>query len=385
MNQLQHALYHRPGRFGCVALYNARTSKPDLKSVAELLASAESDQLPDNLHILIAINPSLIRDKLSQNGHATHDLLVQVAAGTRRDMYLALRLARALLENEFRFEQEIYGGDFMFGAEPFGFYDGASYNDDEVNKIARIKDGPAEDGSWLLYERYEYHLTDFMAASAKDRWEAVGAEFARHDIDTPSGELPDDAHTKLMKASDDKMVRRGIPYRLSGKEGLAFIAASADLEALDAASKKMKDSAPLLAKNIDKVDADYLFVLPPDTSWLVGKEVEPPTLPPSVEALLLRTELGEPLVMDEYIVGAHFLEFISGIRDVAFEGEGVNPEVQVLIDGIIAIAAGGSLKTNPEVDGADPGKQERLSGLYDLAVSEAVRYNFIAGRYMTLN
>lgn len=250
----QEALYHGPGDYSAANLWRFRPG-------------VRAPQVEDALRDLAAITPARVFTGLAEAATPAAalwpswgaDLFVQLAAGTRLDLLGACHRVATRLASIAVFLDELLGGQIGLGLEPFGYRDGIKRpSRQEIDRVARVPSGPREGGTYVLAVRFQQDLDKFSRLDPK-RQDAV---FGRHRDGAPVQDAPADAHTQLMRPYGPVMVRRGFPFRSWGEEGLLFVAAAADPDALTSAAARMVSGGDRLLPYAAPV-ASGLFFAPP--------------------------------------------------------------------------------------------------------------------------
>ncbi len=250
----QEALYHGPGNDSAANLWRFR---PGVR------APMVSDALRD----LAAISPAHVFVGLADESVTTPalwpswgaDLFVQVAAATRVDLLDACNRVATRLASIAEFLDELLGGKIGPGLEPFGYRDGIHRpSREEIDRVARIGSGPREGGTWVLAVRFQQDLDKFGRLDPKRQDDVFG----RRRDGAPVPHAPADAHTQLMRPYGSVMVRRGFPFRSWGEEGLLFVGAAADPDALTSSAARMVTGGDRLLPYAAPV-ASGLFFAPP--------------------------------------------------------------------------------------------------------------------------
>ncbi len=161
-------------------------------------------------------------------------LLFQVGA-ERGDMLVAAlrQLDAALLPICWK-DEEVVGGWGSERREPFGFRERARWTSERAEAVT-IQRGAGTGGTWLLYLRFETDRARFLAHRDRDQLAIMGAEHSGSHLSKPRA----DAHVARVHAYGSRMLRRGFPYRISGTEGLAFVAVARSSEVFDDALDAM--------------------------------------------------------------------------------------------------------------------------------------------------
>jgi putative iron-dependent peroxidase len=275
---MQSALIHSPGLFSAVSLWRAQSAQSSAginDALAQLLDEAQHRR---GLHLLVG-------RRLPQDGpwvvpwkgpagyfpSTQTEVIVQVAADSRETMLRAVRRTHIVFTSTLSCDEEILGGKIGDGREPFGFKDGVhAPTSKEVRHVAEIKEGALAGGSWLLYLRFQSDLGKFARLNTHQQERVFG--ITRED--KPIHDAPPDAHVPLTRAYSEHehhmMIRRGFPFRQNEEEGLAFIAASSDLEhyrrALDVMLGSTGPSDAVL-RYAEPVGGGVYYA-PPDAHWL---------------------------------------------------------------------------------------------------------------------
>lgn len=287
--QPQEGLFHSPGAFsGVVTLRLSRNAAlPYLReAVSAIHAELASAQ---GVHAVIGLQPMLVPDAppegppvLPREGATLRfpstqvQVLVQVSADSRARLLWALRRIRALSAAVLVLEEEVLGGQIGEGREPFGFRDGLlKPSREQIRHTALVSTQPLAGASWLLYVRFQQDLSLFSHLSRPAQERVVGR--------THDGELladpPAEAHVLRARLHGGgempTFIRRGFPFRQSGEEGLAFIAASADPEhyrrSLDALLGTGEGPADAMLRYATPV-AGGLYLAPP-RGWFLTQSV----------------------------------------------------------------------------------------------------------------
>jgi len=226
----QEGLFHSPGDFSALAVW--RLSRSGAASQAcEVAADAYADlrRAGDDIHAVLAFDASLVSAHLDaevdppllprRNAHAylpstQAQVLVQIAARTRERLLWALRRTAARVAGVLVPEEEVLGGRMGEGFEPLGRANARhAPSRDEVRRSAIVSAGPLCGAAWVLYLRFQQEVSRLQRLPPRARMRGVR--------DTPDTEPPRDAGTP-------GLIRRSFPFRQSGEEGLAFLAATAD-------------------------------------------------------------------------------------------------------------------------------------------------------------
>ncbi len=152
-------------------------------------------------------------------------MLIQVAAPKADARLHLLRIAQRTLEAFCFLDVELLGDRLSDGREAFGFKDGLrAPTHEEIIRDAVIPEGPAAGASWLLYQRWLQDVEAFGRLREPRQADVIGL--------WPDGAekeaAPHDCHVlqQRLAAARSPLVRRGFPYRVRGREGLCFLAAS---------------------------------------------------------------------------------------------------------------------------------------------------------------
>ncbi|WP_164010990.1 Dyp-type peroxidase domain-containing protein [Pyxidicoccus trucidator] len=220
----QEGLFHSPGDFSALAVWRLSRSSA-ASQVREAAADAYAElRRAGDIHAVLAFDASLVSPHadaeagpplLPRRGAHTHfpstqaQVLVQLAAPTRERLLWALRRTAARVAGVLVPEEEVLGGRIGEGLEPPGLSNARhAPSREEVQRGAIIPAGPLSGAAWMLYLRFQQDVS----RPPRARLRVVR--------DTPDAEP--------QRASLEGLIRRGFPFRQSGEEGLAFLAAAAD-------------------------------------------------------------------------------------------------------------------------------------------------------------
>ena len=401
--ELQPALRKRPGKYCAVVLLDRLDNQNDetlRRSLASLMRTLEQPTtLPNNLHVLCAVSPALIEAPEQQilplqsstfsMPLTQHDALLQVSATTRTDLIYALRICHGILQPTFRCVDEITGGQLRFDQEPFGFYHGNADEQQYLNEVARINQGPNAGGSWLLYQLYRQNMPAFYDQPEVAQEDVMGAPLLNTEPQPPRA-YPNTAHTRVAHNPGKlpAMIRRGFAYRHRGHEGTAFIAAAADPKGFTVTLERMLKHDALLGF-VEAVQGGLYFV-PPNADRLY-RNAPVVNIPATAQRLPLREPdtSQAPVALNDYLVSAQFTAYIDTLRQHTFFDGPVghmrfHPDIQRLLEAINAVSSGASLTEAPQTQGGDAAVQQTLLALMEGSLNDANLFNAVTGKYMTV-
>jgi deferrochelatase/peroxidase EfeB len=425
---MQEALLNGPGRRSVVLCFDRKEGvslEAFRGALAQLIATANGQVLPSNLHILVGLGwkalldhpefaaPAAMHgDKRALVGardlpSAEYDAFIQIAAQTEIDVEIAYRVIEACLGNmRGPYSVRVSGGRLLDGQEHFGFRDGVSPEWPDLAAAMSAALVPAAQsalagatpaaainqqflsstvGTWLLFQPYAQKVQQFYAQTDVERANVIGRPPAT--VKVPSGRpsseaaaigAPPSAHFKIMSRTKLQMIRRGFPCRLDTGPALAFVGAAESpavfADALDRLTGRNGNEMDALRPFLTP-GSGSLFFCPPSATWL-SSSVQPLALPAELAALLNRTA-----PMSGYEVAKSFLDYLQKLKD---EGVFVGPIgdmtlaawVKPIINDLhVAVAAHGS---------GGPAKAA-LDQLAQRAEDEANDVNRSAGNYVTFN
>jgi hypothetical protein len=295
MSSIQSALLSGPSRFNAVCLYgNPRPSVSAAhiqQAAAQLLLFFEQKaNCPDNLKVLLALNPAVLEGMIPANaapaaiaeigdglfkvGDAS--VFLQVSAQSDVHRLYALRVIAELFAPLLGSCTEIFGARLLNGQDPFGFQDARPNSETGDYQHAVAAALPAG-GSWLFYQRFHQDLQKFFSenSTALQQASVMGVppmvdKETKQEIDRQlAANAPNESHARLMKQANASLVRRGFSCRHDGEEGLAFIGVAAEFATILTLLQKMQGEHDRLL-GFAYPRAGGLFYCPPSADWLVS-------------------------------------------------------------------------------------------------------------------
>ncbi|MFP2912680.1 hypothetical protein ACLESD_48255, partial [Pyxidicoccus sp. 3LFB2] len=114
-------------------------------------------------------------------------------------------------------EEEVLGGRIGEGLAPLGLPNARhAPSRDEVRRSAIVSSGPLRGAAWVMYLRFQQDGSGLQRLPPRARLRVVR--------DTPDAEPTPES----LGDPGAGLIRRGFPFRQSGEEGLAFLAATSD-------------------------------------------------------------------------------------------------------------------------------------------------------------
>jgi putative iron-dependent peroxidase len=160
------------------------------------------------------------------------DLLVWFSSTTEDRNLAAAWLSRSTLDGLAELREETAGFTYFEHLDLSGFEDGTENpKGDERFEVARIPDGPAAGGSFVVAMRWVHDLAAIEAMDVADQEQIFGRT---KDGSVELDPLPERAHIERVVMEDDageerEIYRRSFPYGDTSELGLFFLAFNADL------------------------------------------------------------------------------------------------------------------------------------------------------------
>jgi putative iron-dependent peroxidase len=196
---------------------------------ASLLGTLAADEMPAGMRPFTTID--------GVDGHSApatqHDLLLWFASGTADRCLSGAWLARAELRGLAELAAETHGFQYFEHHDLTGFEDGTENpKGAERLEVARIVEGPAAGGSFVLAQRWVHDLAGFELLQLDEQEIVFGrTKDGSEELDP----LPERAHVERVVLEDEhgeerEIYRRSFPYGTTDELGLFFLAFNKDLD-----------------------------------------------------------------------------------------------------------------------------------------------------------
>lgn len=403
MNAPKRYIEKSPKKFSLSLNFDRKDKVDDAtlkKNIASLINYFEtSTEVPHSITALVSVKPSLIgyqsKDSLlpRSNDRVTmpstqNDVLVAAHCESASDLIFVQRVCKNALRDVAEIDEAVSGSKLRYTQEPFGFYHDVREDEKEDASVAIINSGDLKGGSWVLAQRYQQSVHKFYELSRNNRDNVMGAEQIGQTNNNPH--YPATAHTQVAKAGSKKplMLRRGFSYSLQGEEGVFFIGLSENTDFFSQTLNAMMAGDALL--DFSSAVTGGVYFAPANGDFLYPNAPKINT-PEEAKALILIDEKsGQAWSITDYTTMTVFTDYLNQCRDNGlFIGPignmSINPEVQIMLNAIHQVLAGGKIVASPVVSGFDDKIVDKLKELLAQSGDGSNQLNLVAQRYMTLN